>query len=169
MAIDVSRLNDLANVDEVVANERVRAYRAGTTEGSVAATGNMLGTMYMAGTGTPFTTSTATGITITAANLGTGFVTITATAAAQTMTLDTAANIQTYMNNNSAGIQVGDVLQCLIVNGGATNAWNLAPNASGGSFDANQTNPQSIAAGTSRFCNIRMTAIGAAPTYTAYF
>ena len=165
MAIDVQYINDDRGQDEVVANQRTRAYVAGNPVCASVGGAGSLGTLWMTGTGVPTSGTGATGTTATAAQLGGGLFLWVSTAASQTVTLDTAANIQTYMNNNSAGIQIGDILQCLIANGGATNAFTIAAGANG-SLDTNVA--ASVPAGTSRLVNIRFTAVGGSPTYVVY-
>jgi hypothetical protein len=161
MSIDFSRLSNMAGNDEVVANERTRSY----VPGNPVSAGSQYGTMWMGGTGVATSGTGATGTTATAAQLGGGLFVWNSTASGQTVTLDTAANIQTYMNNNSAGIQVGDIMTCLIANGGATNAFSIAAGANG-SLDANVST--SVPVSTSRNVNVRFTAVGASPTYVVY-
>jgi hypothetical protein len=161
MAIDTSRLSNMAGNDEVVANERTRAY----VPGNAVAAGSQYGVLWMTGTGVPTSTTGATGTTITAAQFGGGLFIFNSTASAQTVTLDTAANIQTYMNNNSAGIQIGDIISCLVANGGATNTFTIAAGANG-SLDTNVA--ATVPVSTSRMVNIRFTAVGASPTYVVY-
>lgn len=165
MAVDTQYINDDRGQDEVVANQRTRAYVAGNPVCTSVGGAGSVGTLWMTGTGIPTSGTGAAGTTATAAQLGGGLFVWVSSAAAQTVTLDTAANIQTYMNNNSAGIQIGDILQCLIANGGATNSFSIAA-GSGGSLDANVS--ATVPVGTSRTVNIRFTAVGAAPTYVVY-
>lgn len=148
-------INKETGQDQVVNNERVRATYTGVSAFSIAP--NEFGTMYMAGTGAPTSLSGASGGTLTAAQLGTGIVTINSTASAQTWQLPSPASIIQYMEANSAGVLVGDYLQCLIVNGGATNAFTIGI-TNGVTFDANQLNT-SIPASTSKFFNFRVTNI----------
>lgn len=164
MVINTSRLNLDGGQDEVVSNQRTRAYVPGDTVATGAPT-PQYGVLWMSGTGVPTSSSGAAGTTATASQLGGGIFIWVSTASGQTVTLDTAANIQTYMNANSAGIQVGDILQCLIANGGATNAFTIAA-GSGGSLDTNVA--ASVPVGTSRLVNIRFTAVGTSPTYVVY-
>src|SRR5258708_716690 len=138
MAINTSRIDQMGGNDEVVSNQRVRAYVPGDSVATSAAGAQQYGTMWMTGTGTVTTGTGATGTTMTAAQMGGGIFVWNSTAAAQTVTLDTAANIVTYMTNNSAGVQVGDLFQCLVINGGATNSFTITA-GSGGASDANQT------------------------------
>jgi hypothetical protein len=161
MVIDTSRLSNMAGNDEVVVNERTRAI----VPGNPVAAGSQYGTMWMGGTGIPTSGTGAGGTTATAAQLGGGLFVWNSTAGGQTVTLDTAANIQTYMNNNSAGIQVGDILTCLIANGGGTNSFTIAAGANG-SLDANVA--ATVPVSTSRTVNMRFTAVGASPTYVVY-
>lgn len=98
---------------------------------------NPLGVNWMIGIGTPTSTAPATSnsTALTAAALGAGIVVLSPSAAAQTFTTDTAANIVQYLNANSAGVQVGDVLPCVLVNGSA-NSFTVGF-GSGVSKDAN--------------------------------
>jgi hypothetical protein len=167
MAIDPNRLMDMAGNDEVVSNERIRAYRGGTALGDVAATAaGTYGVLWMQGTGVPSSQTSAGGLSLTAAQIGGGIAVLSFSAAAQTLTLDTATNIQTYMNNNSAGIQVGDIIQCLVINGGATNSFTVTP-GTGGSSDGNQP-VITIPANTSKTLTIRFTTVGTSPAYVVY-
>jgi len=164
MAIDQSRLDDFAGIDEVVSNQRVRAYREGTTYGSVSDTNaNPYGVMYMQGTGVPVSLAGTTQ-TLTAAQLGSGLI-VGGPTSASTYTLDSATNILTYMQNNSAGVQVGDFLQCLLVNGSAFTITLAVP--ASGAFDAHQTTT-TVVTGASKLINIRITNI-TTPAYIVYF
>jgi len=165
MAIDTSRIDLMGGLDEVVMNQRVRAYVPGTQVSSSVPGGQQFGTMWMTGTGVVTTGTGATGTTATAAQLGGGIFVWNSTAAAQTVTLDTATNIVNYMNNNSAGVQIGDIFQCLIINGGATNSFTITA-GSGGASDANQS-VITIAAAASKTLLIRITAIST-PAYIVY-
>lgn len=167
MALDGNRLDDFAGMDEIVVNQRVRAVRPGTPYGTVAAApGGQFGTLWMQGTGvaTNFTTGSQT---LTAAMLGGGLI-VGSPSAAVTYTLDTAANLQTYMNNNSAGIQVGDILVCDIINAGSSTGTITVNVGTGGSFDSGQNNNLQMPINTSRTLFIRFTAVGTSPTYVAY-
>jgi len=89
------------------------------------------GTLWMAGTGVP--TSFASGSqTYTAAQLGGGII-IHANAGAANGTLDTATNIVNYMNANSGGIAVGDIMQCFVANTGSATLTIIA--GSGGALE----------------------------------
>lgn len=156
MAINTSRLNIDGGQDEVVANQRTRAYVPGdpvalTSQGTLAAPAPQYGVMWMTGTGVP--TSFASGAqTYTAAILGGGLI-VHGNAGATTATLDTTANIISYCNANSAGFQVGDIMQCYVFNTG-TGALTIAPGDGSTTFDANGSN--TIPANTSKTLNIRM-------------
>src|SRR5258708_31683206 len=108
MAINTSRIDLMGGLDEAVSNQRVRAYVPTDPVAAVAAT-QQYGTLWMQGTGIPVNLATTTPQTITAAQLGSGII-VQSPGQATAWTLDTAANIQTYMNNNSAGIVVGDIV-----------------------------------------------------------
>src|ERR1700720_4551029 len=112
MAINTSRLDNMGGLDEVVSNQRIRAYVPGDPVATSASGSQQYGTMWMQGTGTP--TSFASGAgnqTLTAAMLGGGLIVHNTGTTATTDTTDTAANILAYMNANSAGVNVGDILQ----------------------------------------------------------
>lgn len=141
---NASTINE-ASLDQVVNVSRNRATPA-----------NPLGVNWMMGIGTP--TSTAPGSSnstaLVAAALGAGIVVLSPSAGSLTFTTDTAANIVLYLQNNSAGVMVGDVLPCLVVNGSATNAFTvgLGTNVT---RDANVST--SVPAATSRMFYFRVT------------
>ena len=144
-------------LDQIVNNSRNRATAA-----------NPLGVNWMMGIGTP--TSTAPGSSnataLTAANLGIGIVVLSPSTTALTFTTDTAANIVQYIQNNSAGVVVGDVLTCLIVNGSA-NAFTVGF-GSNVSKDANVS--ATMPANTSRMFYFRVTnATQGSEAITVYF
>lgn len=150
MAINTSRLNLDGGQDEVVSNQRTRAYVPGDPIATGAPT-SQYGVMWMTGTGVP--TSFASGSqTYTAAILGGGLI-VHKNAGAVNGTLDTTANIFSYMNANSAGVQVGDILQCQVFNTGSGVLTIVAGDAST-TFDANGA--ATIAAGVSKTLNIRV-------------
>lgn len=163
MAIDTQYINDDRGQDEVVANQRVRAYVAGNPVAASLGGAGSFGTLWMQGTGVP--TSFASGSqTYTAAALGGGLI-VHSNAGAVNGTLDTTANIFNYMVNNSSGINVGDILQCQVFNTGSGVLTIVAGDAST-TFDANGIS--TIAAGVSKTLNIRVTATGASPTLKIY-
>lgn len=140
-----SNIINEAGADQICQNSRTR--------GSFS---NPLGTNWMNGTGSPISISASTGQTLTAAQLLTEIIVINATAAL-TATFDTAANLVNAVEANSAGAVVGDVVQCLIINGQGTNAITLAA-GSGGAYDTNQTaSSRVISANTSKFVFLRLT------------
>jgi hypothetical protein len=144
---------NLAGIDEVVQNSR---QRAAATSGT-----NAQGVLWMQGTGVA--TSFASGAqTYTAAILGGGLI-VHSNAGATAATLDTAANIINYMNANSAGIQVGDILQCFVMNTG-TGTLTISA-GSGGALDANGSG--ALPTLTSKMLNIRITNI-TTPAYIVY-
>jgi|SRR6266853_2442724 len=160
MAVDTSRLDMMAGNDEVVSNQRTRGYVPGQPNVSGGPT-IQYGTLWMTGTGIP--TSFASGSqTYTAAILGGGII-VHKNAGAANGTLDTATNIINYMNLNSAGTQVGDILQCLVCNTG-TATLTIVPDASG-ALDANGSG--AIPTLTSRMLNIRITNT-TTPAYIVY-
>lgn len=154
--VDYTRQINESGADQVINNSRVRANTATT---------NAQGVLWMQGTGVPVSGTGAAGTTMTAAQLGSGIFIWTSTAAAQTVTLDTAANILAYMNANSAGISVGDIIQCLVINGGATNSFTITA-GSGGASDTNQPTI-TVLANTSKTLTLRITATGT-PAYVIY-
>jgi hypothetical protein len=166
MAINTSRIDLMGGLDEVVSNQRVRGYVPGDTAAASAPGAQQYGVMWMQGTGiaTNFTTGNQT---LTAAMLGGGII-VGSPAAAVTYTLDTGANIVNYMSNNSAGVQVGDILVCDIINAGNTAGTITIALGTGGSFDSGQAGNLQMPINTSRTLFIRITALGAAQTYLCY-
>src|SRR6266702_5772986 len=144
---DYSRAEDL-RLDEITMNSRTgyNATAVAVNGGTLPA--NVIGTNWMNGFGTPVSTTPGAASTITAAALSTGFI-IQAPSAGNTSTFDSAANIVAMVNARSAGAVVGDVIQCLLINGSGANTITLAVPASG-AFDTNQAN-RVIAVNTSRF------------------
>lgn len=170
---DLSKTINDAGLDDILGNERTRAtINPVTLTATVGVpssyTTNNQGTLWFNGFGTPRTLSTSSAVTLSAGDLLTGIITINP-GAAVTATFDTAANLLTACNSVSAGVQIGDVISCLIVNGvTATNAITLAA-GTGGSFDTNQLNT-TIPAATSKWVQLRFTNVtpGSA-AYTIYF
>lgn len=152
--VDYTRQINESGSDQIINNSRVRAGTPST---------NAQGVLWMQGTGV-VTSLAGTNQTLTAAQLGGGIVVHAPTAAA-TDTLDTATNILNYMNTNSAGISVGDILQCLVINGSAANAITIAA-GSGGSSDGNQPTI-TIPANVSKTLTIRITNT-TTPAYVVY-
>lgn len=150
MAINTSRLDLSGGQDQVVANQRVRGYVPGDPLSTSAPT-EQYGVLWMQGTGIP--TSFASGSqTYTAAILGGGLI-VHKNAGAVNGTLDTTANIISYVNNNSAGFQIGDILQCQVFNTG-TGALTIVAGDASTTFDANGS--AVIATGVSKTLNIRL-------------
>lgn len=147
---------NLGGIDEIVANSRVRAGTSST---------NSQGVLWMQGTGiaTNFTTGSQT---LTAAMIGGGIV-VGSPSAAATYTLDTATNIINYMNANSAGINVGDIISCLITNAGSSTGIITVAPGSGGGFDTGQNGNFQMPINTSRTVNIRITNLST-PAYIVY-
>lgn len=168
MAIDFQYINDDRGQDEVIGNQRTRAYVAGNPVAASLGGAGSFGTMWMTGTGIP--TSIASGAgnqTFTATQLGGGLIIHNLGSNTNvTDTTDTAANIFTYMQNNSAGVQVGDILQVQTLSntGTGTSVLTLA-GGSGVTLDANGVG--TIAAGVSKTLNFRCTATNP-PTFTLY-
>lgn len=163
---DYSRAYD-GRLDEISLNSRTGYnYTAFAVNGGTVPA-NPLGTNWMNGFGTPSSTTPGASSTITAAMLSPGIM-VVAPSTGNTSTFDTGANIVAMMNGRSAGAVVGDIFQCLIINGSAANAILLAVPASG-SFDTNQTN-KTIAANTSRYVFLRITNVTpGSEAYTVYF
>lgn len=164
MALDFSRQMNVAGLDEVINNERIRA-----TVNPVTLTGNAsLGTAYstnsqgvnwIGGFGPPRTGTGAGAFSALAADLLTGIITWKNTAAStQNMNLDTAANMVAAVNQITSGAQVGDYISCLVINStGSTGGGTITVQfGTGGSFDANQSAPV-ILVGASRYLFIRLT------------
>lgn len=130
---------------------------------------NSLGVNWMLGSGaTPPSTNPASSnsTALVAANLGIGIIVLSPSAAAQTFTTDTAANIVSYMSQNSATVQVGDVLTCFLINGGA-NSFTVGF-GSGVSKDTNAS--ATWAANTSKTIYFRLTNVTpGSETVVAYF
>jgi hypothetical protein len=150
---------NLAGIDEIVANSRVRAFPSTT---------NSQGTMWMQGTGVP--TSIASGVgatTLTAAVLGGGIVVHNLGANTNVSDpTDTATNILAYMNANSAGVNVGDIFgPFMITNSGSGTSVLTITGGTGVTFDANNLN--TISAGISKQIMFRCTST-TTPTFIAY-
>jgi hypothetical protein len=168
---------DMSGNDEVVANERTRAtvtpiVLTGTAGLGAAYSTNSQGQLWMNGFGPARSGSSGAAFTALAADLLTGIITWKNTNTANSnMTLDSAANLLTTVNQLTSGAQVGDVVvQTLVINStgsGAGGTITIVPGA-GGSLDANQSAPV-IAVGASRFIYIVFTnvTVGSA-AYTVY-
>lgn len=149
---------NLAGIDEITQNNRTRASAISGT--------NAQGTMWMQGTGTATSSNSTTGITLTAAQLGGGFIIHNPGTNTVTDTTDTAANILAYMNANSAGVNVGDILQVeSFTNASTTNTITIA-GGTGVTLDANGTG--AVPSTVQKTLNFRCTAIGTSPTFTLY-
>jgi hypothetical protein len=169
MAVDTQYVNDDRGQDEVVSNQRTRAYVAGNPVCASLGGAGSLGTLWMTGTGSPTSFASGSGAqTLTAAMLGGGLIIHNLGANTNvTDTTDTAANIQTYMNNNSAGIQVGDILQTqMLSNTGTGTSVLTVVGGTGVTLDANGVG--TISAGVSKTLNFRCTAVGTSPTFTLF-
>jgi hypothetical protein len=166
MVINTAQIDLMGGLDEVVMNQRVRAYVPGTP--NVSSNSQQLGTLWMQGTGVATNLAAgSTPVTITAAMLGTGII-VQSPSGVTVWNLDTATNILNYMNLNSGGVQVGDILMCDVINASATGANTITINfGTGGSFDTGQT-ALVMAGNTSRTLFIRFTSVGASPTYITY-
>lgn len=155
MSVNISRLVDQADTDEAINNARLRATKSAITVRSVTFPANALGFNYMCGSPVaPVSLTSGTSFALDAGQLLVGIVTLKPTANIA-LTFDTAAQIVAGINAISAGAQVGDIFQVLVINGAAANT--VAPTAGGGvTFDANQANT-TIAANTSRMFLFRLT------------
>jgi hypothetical protein len=169
---DGSRLYNFAGMDDIVGNERTRATAnavtlTGATSLGTAVTTNAVGTNWINGFGAPRTGNSSVGFTVLAADLLTGIIVWAANSASTTLTFDTAANLVNGVNQISAGAVIGDVVQCLLVNGGAS-TFALAV-GSGGALDSNQVNT-TLTSGTSKLLLFRLTGVkGGSEGYTLYF
>jgi hypothetical protein len=163
---DYSRAEDL-RLDEIAMNSRTGYLFTSAAVNGGTLPANPLGTNWMNGFGTPTSTTPGATATITAAQLSTG-ICVFAPSTTSTLTFDTGANIVAMVNARSAGAVVGDIVQCLIINGSGTNAITMAVPASG-SFDTNQSN-KGIAVNTSRYVFIRLTNVTpGSEAYVVYF
>lgn len=173
MAVNPQFINDDRGQDESVANQRVRAYVPDTpgvssvvpTGTGTSGGGGSYGTLYMQGTGVP--TSFASGAqTYTAAIIGGGFIVHNTGSTSTAATTDTAANILAYMVANSGGVQVGDFIQCSVMNTGSTGLLTIngAP-PTGITFDGNAVN--TIAAGVTKTLSFRCTSTST-PSFVIY-
>lgn len=164
MSLDNSRTVDEAGMDAIVNNTRVRASRVPIVVGATTFPASPQGVNWIDGAGTPISRSATTSTTLTAGELLSSVITLSCTNAV-TATFDTAANIIAGMTLVSAGVNVGDYVSVLLVNGSsAANTITLAA-GSGNSFDANQNN-LTITQGGSKFVLIRVTT---ATTCTIFF
>ena len=152
-----------AGLDEIISNERSRATVTPITLSATVGTPttyqtNNQGCLWFNGFGPPRTLSTSSAVTISAGDFLTSIITIN----------PGATNFVNVCNTISSGVQVGDVISCLIVNGAtATNNITLAL-GTGGSFDTNQSNT-TIPFATSKWVQIRFTNVSTSPAYTVYF
>lgn len=164
---DYSRAEDI-RLDEITTNSRTGYNFVATAVNGGTLPVNVLGTNWMNGFGTPSSVSTGSNTTLTAAQLSTGIIVINASAAI-TATFDTAANIVAMVNARGAGAVIGDIVQCLVINGQGTNTITLAA-GSGGAYDTNQTASSRIIAGnTSKYVFIRLTNVtGGSEAYVIY-
>jgi hypothetical protein len=163
MVINTAQIDLMGGLDEVVMNQRVRAYVPGTPSVS-GGPGVQFGTLWMQGTGIATNLTTSTPQTITAVMLGSGII-VQSPAGATAWNLDTATNILAYMNLNSAGVQIGDILMCDVINASAASAITINVGA-GGSFDTGQT-ALIMGGNTSRTLFIRFTNV-TTPAYICY-
>lgn len=112
----------------------------------------------------PTSINTAGNVTLTAAQILTGIIVRDTNGGARSDTLPTAALLVAAITNP----QVGDVLSCTLIGGGAA-IWTILIGA-GGAFDAAQLAAQQIVGvGQSKVMRIRLTNVTAASeSYVAY-
>lgn len=150
-----------AGMDAVINNTRVRASNGNANAAAYGTAAANVGVNWMDGVGTPYSATSATAFTLSAASLGTGICVLNSSASgsAVTATLDTAANIVAYVNNNSSGAVIGDYISALIVNGSTTSGNTITLAAgSGGGFDTNQgTASRQILLNSSKYIFVRLT------------
>lgn len=161
-----------AGLDDIINNERSRATVTPITLTATVGTPttyqtNNQGCMWFNGFGAPRSLSTSSAVTISAGDLLTSIITINP-GAAVTATFDTATNMVNVCNTISSGVQVGDVISCLIVNGATAANTITLQLGTGGSFDTNQLNT-TIPSGTSKWVQVRFTNVTTSPAYTVYF
>lgn len=165
MAINTSRIDLMAGMDEAVSNQRVRAYVSGDPVSTAAPGAQQYGTMWMNGTGVA--TSFASGNqTYTAAQLGGGIIIHNTGTTATTGTTDTAANILAYMNVNSAGVNVGDILQVAMLSNTGTTGTLTISGGTGITLDANGSGAVPVNGGSKQML-FRCTSTSV-PTFTLY-
>lgn len=166
--LDFSRCEDL-RLDEICMNSRTGYLFAPVAVNGGSLPANPTGTNWVNGFGPPTSLSQGSNFTLTAFQMSPAIVVVNATAAI-TLTFDTAANIVGLINARSAGAVVGDIVQCLIINGQGTNTITLAANASGGTYDTNQTASSRVIAGnSSKYVFIRLTNVTpGSEAYTVY-
>jgi hypothetical protein len=169
-----------AGQDAIVASTRVRASNSPITftdsSGSVTLAASPLGVNYIDGVGTPITVSSGAGagqfssggasVTIPANNLLTGVVVCRPASSGNSITTDSAFNIQAACQATApSGVQVGDYLSVLIMNDSAVPMTVIM----GSSVTSANSNTSSIAANTSRYCLLRFTTVSTTPAMTMYF
>jgi hypothetical protein len=167
--LDLSRIENIAGMDEVTSNSRNRATLNPTVVQGSTIPINPLGSLVLQPSGqAPISTVPGAASTITFPQLQTGFV-VQAPSAGNTSTLDTAANMVGGFNAVTAGAQIGDIIPCYLGNGSASNTITVAA-GSGGSFDANQpAAARVIPVNSSRYIFIRLTNVTAgAEAYVIY-
>lgn len=110
---------------------------------------------------------TTTTSTYTAAQMAAGII-VNSAATAVTATLDSAANIVSYLNTNTAGAQVGDIITFELINGGSSTGAITVGAGSGGTFDTNVPAANKVVAiNLARTVFVRVTNISS-PAYTIY-
>lgn len=153
--VNPSNMINEAGLDQITANSRTRATLT-----------QPLGVNWINGYGTPISLSLSASTVLTASQLLTGIITVSITSG-QTITFDTAANIVSGVNAISAGAVIGDVVQCLICNGGAS-TFTLA-SGTGNAFDSHQTNT-TMTGGASKFVYVRLNSVSSgSESTTIYF
>jgi len=184
MVFNPSQAENIAGLDQISANTRVRATVnpvtfAGVTVAAVNTSytvlSNPVGTNYIdgangawsatvTGLNPPYNWIPTNGQTLPAAYMLNG-VTVVRPGAGVTLNTDTAANMLIAANAVSAGAQVGDFITCLIMNDSA-NSMTLAMGAGVTSANASTT---AIAANTSRYCLFQFTNVTAGSAAVTMF
>lgn len=110
---------------------------------------------------------TTTSTTVLAAQILAGIF-VNSAASAVTLTLDSATNIVNYLNTNTSGANVGDILQLELINGGNTSGAITVGAGSGGGFDTNvPAANKTVAINTAKTVFIRITNVST-PAYVIY-
>jgi hypothetical protein len=160
--IDYTHMVDEAGMDAIISNTRVRASKVAATVTGTSGGGNNLtfpanplGINWIDGVGTPIPITTGSAVVLYPGQVLSGIITIKPTASIA-LTFDTAAMLVAGANQVTAGIQNGDYICFLIINGAAlASGFNITPGTSTGvTFDAN--NAGVIAPATSRYVFMRL-------------
>lgn len=116
------------------------------------------------GEGAPSSIATAGNVTLTAAQILGGTIVRDCAGGARTDVLPTAALLVAGL----PGVAVGDIIECLLVNGSDAAEEITLTAGTGGGFDTNQTAASRIVAqNSSKMLRIRITGVQT-PAYVAY-